>query len=110
MVNGTDAVTNTPDLIFTRASITLEYRSQAQKSLEGSLLESRRNESGKIKLILLLFIVGIAAFFLWREISAAPPEVRLGREIKGISRSTELGWRKRAVQQPNHPAKHTGRS
>ncbi|MEE8177677.1 MAG: M23 family metallopeptidase [Acidobacteriota bacterium] len=83
---------NTPDLIFTRASITLEYRSQAQKSLEGSLLESRRNESGKIKLILLLFIVGIAAFFLWREISAAPPEVRLGREIKGISRSTELSF------------------
>ena len=56
------------------------------------MLESRHNERGKIKIILLLFIVGIAAFFLWREISASPPEVRLGREIKGISRSAELSF------------------
>ena len=92
MGNGTGALTITPELIFTRSSITLEYRSQAPKSLEGSLSESRRSESGKIKIILLLFIVGIAAFFLWREISAAPPVIRLGREIKGISRSTELSF------------------
>ena len=57
--------------------------------------ESHRNESGeigKIKIILLLFLVGVPAFFLWRGISATPPEIRLDREIKGISRSTELSF------------------
>ncbi len=62
MGNGTGAVINTPDLIFTRSSITLEYRSQAPKSLEGSLSEKHIGESGISKLPLLLIIKAVGSF------------------------------------------------
>ena len=54
-------------------------------------MANRHSESGKSGIVLLL-IVGIVAFFLWREFSSPPPEIHLGREVKGIGQSTAVSF------------------
>ncbi len=59
---------------------------------EGHPRGSRRRESGKVGLILLLIIIAVGAFFLIRELRFPPPEVHITTDRSGIGQATPIAF------------------
>ena len=62
----------------------------SKSNVAGPTRGEGRGESGKVGSILLLLILAGIGFLVLRETSGGPPELHLGRELKGIGRSTAV--------------------
>src|SRR5579864_6873423 len=52
----------------------------------------REGKGGKAGIILLVAVLAIVGFFLWRELHSPPPTIQLSSERKGIGRSTPISF------------------